>query len=196
LPKNNGQEKGMTDTGPFNFNDFYVTHYRKTFLFAKSYVHDKWEAEDIASEAFICLWEATKEHEIRHPLTFLFGIVKNKAIDFLRHEITRQEALATMSEVGMRELNTRISTLTACDPEKIYSTEMTEIIKKTLNTLPARTREIFLMSRSRNLTKQTISTTLNITPKGVEYHLSNALKALRESLKDYLPLLYFMLFYY
>ncbi|MDR3193852.1 MAG: RNA polymerase sigma-70 factor [Tannerella sp.] len=176
----------MTDTGQFNFNKFYVSHYRRTFLFAKSYVHDEWVAEDIASEALISLWETMKEHEIRHPLTFLFGIVKNKSVDHLRREIARQEALATMSETGMRELNTRISTLEACDPEQIYSRDVTEILEATLNALPEKTREIFLMSRYRNMSASRIAAALNITSKAVEYHLSKALKQLRINLKDYL----------
>lgn len=179
----------------FNFNSFYQIHYRRTFLFAKSYVHDAWAAEDIASEALTSLWEIMKKNEIHHPLTFLFSIVKNKSIDYLRHELTHQEALAMMSEVGMRELNTRISTLEACDPEIIYSNEVQHIIESTLSTLPERTREVFLMSRYQNLSKQEIATALGITTKGVEYHLANALKSLRVSLKDYLPLFYYLFFY-
>lgn len=179
----------------FNFNDFYTKYYRKTFLFAKSYVHDKWAAEDITSEALISLWESMKKYEVRHPLTFLFSIVKNKSIDHLRHELTHQEALTTMSEVGLRELNTRIMTLEACDPEKIYSEEVKTIVESTLNTLPQKTKEIFLMSRTQNLTKEEIATALGITTKGVEYHLTKALKGLRISLQDYLPIFYFVYFF-
>ncbi|MDR2773809.1 MAG: RNA polymerase sigma-70 factor [Tannerella sp.] len=185
----------MATTKHFSFTDFYSAHYRKIFLFAKSYVHDTWIAEDIAAEALICLWETAKKYEIRHPLTFLFGVVRNKAVDYLRQEITRQEALKTMSEIGIRELNTRISTLEACEPEKIYSQEVMEIVEATLKTLPPKTREIFRMSRFRNLPKKVIADRLNISTKGVEYHLTRALNALRVSLKDYLPLFYFMFFY-
>ena len=32
----------------------------------------------------------------------------------------------------------------------------------------------------------------NITAKGVEYHITKALKVLRINLKDYLPLFYFL----
>lgn len=183
------------DFTSFNFNDFYKRYYRKTFLFAKSYVHDTWIAEDIASEALVSFWENIKKHEIHHPLTFLFAIVKNKSIDYLRHELTHQEALAQMSEVGLRELNTRISTLEACDPEKIYSEEINAIVDATLNALPERTREIFLMSRFQNFTKEEIATALGITTKGVDYHISNALKSLRITLRDYLPIFYFVYFF-
>jgi RNA polymerase sigma-70 factor (ECF subfamily) len=182
----------MTNPELFNFNDFYLKHYRKTFLFAKSYTHDKWEAEDITSEAFVSLWEIMKKNEIIHPLTFLLGIVKNKSIDYLRHETVRQEALITMSEIRMRELNTRISTLEACNPEKIYSQEVMAILETTLKFSPKKSREIFKMSRYRNLSRNEIAVKMNMTSKGVEYHLSKVLRALRVSLKDYLPFICFM----
>lgn len=111
----------MDKSSLFNLNKYYQLYYRRVYLFAKSYVHDQWIAEDIASDALAILWETMERNEIYHPLTFLFSIVKNKAIDYLRHEIIRQEALAAISDVGMRELNTRVSTLEACNPEGIYS---------------------------------------------------------------------------
>ncbi|MDR2968268.1 MAG: RNA polymerase sigma-70 factor [Tannerellaceae bacterium] len=174
-----------------NFNEFYKQYYRKAFLFAKSYVHDVWIAEDIASEAIISLLGTIRKHEIHHPLTFLFSVVKNKSIDHLRHELIRQEVLAQMSEVGLRELNNRIVTLDACEPEMIYSEEIKTIVDATLNSLPERTREIFLMSRFQGLTKEEIAAALGITSKGVDYHISNALKNLRITLKDYLPVFCF-----
>jgi RNA polymerase sigma-70 factor (ECF subfamily) len=184
----------MNSSTPFNFTDFYKNYYRKAFLFAKSYVHDHWVAEDIVSEALVCFWEIQEKHEINHPLTFLLSIVKNKAIDHLRHELTRQEALVTMSELGLREINTRIITLEACDPEEIFSGEIQSIIKNTLNSLPKRTKEIFLMSRFQNRSRKEIASILGLTSKGVEYHISIALKKMRIALKDYLPALYFLFF--
>ncbi|MCD7898766.1 MAG: RNA polymerase sigma-70 factor [Bacteroides sp.] len=185
----------MNRSEPFNLNKDYHLYYRKSYLFAKSYVHDSLVAEDIASEALTVLWQTMKKNEIHYPLTFLLSIVKNKSIDFLRREIVRQETLATLSDVGRRELNTRISTLEACEPEKIYSEELNQIIEGTLKTLPQRTREIFLMSRYQGFSKEEIAETFNITTKGVEYHIARALKSLRINLKDYLPIFLFLFVY-
>lgn len=183
----------MGESEQFNFNDFYNRCYRKTFLFAKSYVHDHWVAEDIASESLISLWEIMRTNEICHPLTFLFSIVKNKSIDHLRRELHKQETLTTLSEVGIRELHTRISTLEACEPELIYSEDVKQIVDMTLKSLPEVTREVFILSRFRYLSKKEIAEAFGMTTKGVDYHISKALKSLRVSLKDYLPI-YFSLF--
>ena len=49
------------------------------------------------------------------------------------------------------------------------------------------------MSRFENKTVKEIADETNLTIKGVEYHITKALKALRINLKDYLPLFYFFL---
>ena len=43
-----------------------------------------------------------------------------------------------------------------------------------------------------NKTVKEIADETNLTIKGVEYHITKALKALRINLKDYLPLFYFL----
>lgn len=50
------------------------------------------------------------------------------------------------------------------------------------------------MSRFENKTNKEIAEELQLTVKGVEYHITKALKPLRENLKDYLPLFYFYFF--
>jgi RNA polymerase sigma-70 factor (ECF subfamily) len=164
-------------------------------LFAKSYVHDDWVAEDIASESLIKLWETAKLKDIEHPMALLFFILKNKSLDHLKHEAIKQEALSTLSADGQRELNIRFSTLEACNPNQMFSTEIQEIIESTLNALPEQTRKVFMMSRFDNLSRQEIADTLNITKKGVEYHVAKALKSLQTDLKDYLLLFSFFLFF-
>lgn len=177
------------------FNTFYRQHYRKCFLFTKSYLHDDWAAEDIASEGLIKLWEMIKLKEIEYPLALLFSILKNKCLDYLKHEATRQEVLAELSQDGQRELSIRISTLEACEPDQMFSAEIHGIIESTLDSLPEQTRKIFMMSRFENLSRQEIADALGMTKKGVEYHIAQALKSLRVSLKDYLPFFYFLFFY-
>ena len=57
-----------------SFNEIYNSYYKKSFFFAKSYVHDDLAAEDIASESLIRLWEKLKTEEIDYiePLFFIF----------------------------------------------------------------------------------------------------------------------------
>ena len=183
----------MSQTDIHSFNALYTRYYKKAFLFTKSFVHDESVAEDIVSESLIKLWENLKEENTDHADALLLTILKNKSLDHLKHEAIKAEAIHSMSNLNQRELEIRISTLQACDPEEIFSEEVKKIIADTLATLPEQTRRIFVMSRFQNKSNKEIAEELGITVKGVEYHITKALKPLRISLKDYLPILCFLL---
>jgi len=172
-----------------SFNTVYTAYYRKSFLFVKSYVHDEHVAEDIVSESLIKLWERMKTQTIEHVQSFLFTILKNSALDHLKHEAIERKAFKTLNDHLTREHDIRISVLQACDPDEIFSSEIQQIIQSTLATLPGKSRNIFMMSRYENKTNKEIAETFNISVKGVDYHISLTIKALRISLKDYLPLI-------
>lgn len=168
-----------------NFKEFYTCYYDRCFLFAKSYVHDDLVAEDIASESLIKLWKMSEMEAISNPSTLLFVIIKNKALDHLKHERIKQNVLTSISAEAQRELDIRISTLEANNPNNIFSEDIQSILRVTLAKLPPQTRAIFEMSRYKNISRKAIATHFNISAKGVDYHLSIALSRLRENLKDY-----------
>ena len=178
-----------------SFNEIYTSYYKKSFFFAKSYVHDDLAAEDIASESLIKLWEKLKTEKIDYIEPLLLTILKNKALDYLKHEEVKRTAFESMVDWHQQELSIRISTLESCDPNEIFSDEVESIIRETLKLIPEQTQRIFLLSRFENKSNKEIAELMGISVKGVEYHISKALKALRITLKDYLPLFYFFLYY-
>ena len=178
-----------------SFNEIYTSYYKKSFFFAKSYVHDDLAAEDIASESLIKLWEKLKTEKIDYIEPLLLTILKNKALDYLKHEEVKRTAFESMVDWHQQELSIRISTLESCDPNEIFSDEVESIIRETLKLLPEQTRRIFLLSRFENKANKEIAEQMGVSIKGVEYHISKALKALRITLKDYLPLFYFFFYY-
>ena len=178
-----------------SFNEIYTSYYKKSFFFAKSYVHDDLAAEDIASESLIKLWEKLKTEKIDYIEPLLLTILKNKALDYLKHEEVKRTAFESMADWHQQELSIRISTLESCDPNEIFSDEVESIIRETLKLIPEQTQRIFLLSRFENKSNKEIAELMGISVKGVEYHISKALKALRITLKDYLPLFYFFFYY-
>lgn len=185
----------MNNTIVNSFNEIYTSYYKKSFFFAKSYVHDDLAAEDIASESLIKLWEKLKTEKIDYIEPLLLTILKNKALDYLKHEEVKRTAFESMADWHQQELSIRISTLESCDPNEIFSDEVESIIRETLKLLPEQTRRIFLLSRFENKSNKEIAEQMGVSIKGVEYHISKALKALRITLKDYLPLFYFFFYY-
>ena len=167
-----------------NFNIIYERNYQRSFMFAKSYVHDDMIAEDIVSDSLVKYWRLISTQKGEATEALLLSILRNKALDYLRHKAVHDAAIENLEEIKKRELSIRISTLEACDPE--------EILQRTLQSLPEQTRRIFEMSRFENKTVKEIAIETNLSVKGVEYHITKTLKILRINLKDYLPLFYFL----
>lgn len=170
------------------FNTIYTKYYAKSFRFARLYVRDDLVAEDIATESLIKLWETMKKESVEKPLALLLIILKHKSLDYLKSRLHQQELYEDIAQWQQRELAIRISTLEACEPDSIFSDEIHSIMAATLNTLPPQTRKVFMMSRFESKSGKEIAEILGITVKGVDYHIAKALKALRISLKDYLPI--------
>ena len=175
-----------------SFNAVYTAYYRKSFLFVKSYVHDELLAEDIVSDSLIKLWERMKSQPVEHIQSFLFMILKNSALDHLKHEAIERKAFKSLHEINNRELEIRITVLQSCDPKEIFSSEIQQIFEATLASLPDKSRKIFVLSRYENKTNKEIAEIFNISVKGVDYHIAQTIKALRISLKDYLPLFIYL----
>lgn len=175
-----------------SFSDIYKDYYKRSFLFVKSYVRDDMVAEDIVSEALIKLWETSRQETVEHPLSLLLFILKNGALNYLKHQDVRKAAMESISAKMVRDLDYRITTLEACDPKEIFSSEITHIIQDTLQSLPEQTRRVFEMSRYESLSVKEIAEELSLSSKSVEYHITKSLKTLRVALKDYLPVFYFL----
>ena len=176
-----------------NFNIIYERNYQRSFMFAKSYVHDDMIAEDIVSDSLVKYWRLISTQKGEATEALLLSILRNKALDYLRHKAVHDAAnRKSRKKIKKRELSIRISTLEACDPEEIFREEIRTILQRTLQSLPEQTRRIFEMSRFENKTVKEIAIETNLSVKGVEYHITKTLKILRINLKDYLPLFYFL----
>lgn len=169
------------------FHELYTAFYSRAFRFVKSYVNDAVAAEDIVSESMIAMWrsyDASKGGE-KTLLPFLYTILRNKSLDYLRSKRVRSgEALDQWEQ---KDLDLRISSLNCATEDAIFSDEINDIVNRTLAEMPQRTREVFKYSRFEGKSYIEISQIFGITDKGVEYHMGLALRMLRSALRDYLP---------
>jgi RNA polymerase sigma-70 factor (ECF subfamily) len=170
-----------------SFNSLFNEYYKQFVHFATGYVKEVETAEDFVSEAFTQYWE-NKESlaSTTYPQAYILTIIKNKCLNYLQHQKIHQRVSAELKEHSEWILQTKISTLEACDPEFIFSTELQQIIDETLNKLPQKTRKIFFLNRIHGYTYKEIAEITNMSQKAIEYHISKALHQLRFSLSDFL----------
>ncbi len=178
----------MTKLQHHNFTSIYNSYYKKSYYFAKSYVHDEIAAEEIASESLIKVWEKVKAEEIDYLQPLLLTIIKNKALDYLKHEEVKRSAFEHIGDWQTQELQLRITSLEGCNPNDLFSAEEEKILHSTLKKLPEKTEEIFILRRFENKCNKEIAASTGLSEKSVEYHITKALKVLRVALRDYLPM--------
>jgi RNA polymerase sigma-70 factor (ECF subfamily) len=169
------------------FSEFFERNKEKFLSFAYSYIKNRTDAEDLLMESMIVLWEnRDKWQEGSNLHGLLLTILKNKALNYLAHEQVRLRAEEDINSHSQRELELRISTLTVCDPDSIFDSEIQHIVNKTLNHLSAQSRRIFILSRYHQMPNKKIAEQLGVSVKSVEFHITKVLKRLRLELKDYL----------
>ena len=174
------------------FDALFRMFYSRLVGFANSYLRDRDVAENIVQDAFLLLWERRETLSPDSNIkAWLLTVVKNNILNYIERLKRQTKIESIYAERINRELELRLFSLRDCDPEYIFSEEVAEIIRKALNSLPERCREVITMSRFDELSNKEIAEKLNITVKGVEYHITNALKKLRLELKDYLMFLFF-----
>lgn len=185
--------KTMSDLKAFNK---LFTDYQGRFIrFANSYVRDTVVAEDFVVEALMYYWENrnTLAPDSNVP-AYILTIIKHKCLNHLHHISLKEGVKEKLQAHAEWELSTRISSLEACDPSELFTADAERIVNETLSSLPEQTRKIFIMSRYENKSHKEIAEELNITTKGVEFHITKALNALRVNLKDYMTV-FLYLFY-
>ena len=168
-----------------NFDAIYVTYYPRMIRFAKEYVLLEEDTENIVQDIFLMLWEKREVLDIKVGLgPYLFTLVKNKCLDFLRHEKIGKEFAEEYEakQIALEQLNDTFSS----------DEDVEKILTAAIHSLPERCRTIFIKSRVEEKKYKEIAEELNISINTVENQMSIALKKLRINLKDYLPLLIFI----
>ena len=79
------------------FDEYYRQYYGRIVAFARSYVNDEMVAQDIAADSMVKLWIHLKESPEADLHNWLFVIVKNLCLDYLKHQRIKQKALAEVS---------------------------------------------------------------------------------------------------
>ena len=167
------------------FELLFYYYYPGLVMYACQFTADREDAEEIVQNFFVRFWE---KHNRLIPCdslkSYFFSSVKNGSLDFLKHQNIEKKYIRDMLEMSKHHL--------AYDTDLYVASELQETLKKGINLLPEKCREIFIMSRIQGLKNEEIATKLEISKRTVETQISKALKVLRVELKDYAGLLFFL----
>ena len=176
------------------FEDIYLSYFSEMKYFAKEYVISEEDAENIVQDVFVELWE-NKEMLNMHMnlIAYLFTTIKNKCLNHLRHKLVVQETASKLQEEYTISLRMNLDSLEAFDNNLFSDQDIEKIISRALDTLSEKCRTIFIMSKIEGKKQKEIAQELNISINTIETQMGIAYKKLRIELKDYFPILLFIL---
>lgn len=167
-------KKGDKKAFGYLFERFYPVMVEQAY----ARIHDLQAAEDLVQEIFVDYWQKRRELQIKSNLAgYFLTAVRYKVYRY----IDRQRLVTPLSE----------------DHDKHYFEkgdilafeELFEQLQILVDKLPAKEKEVFLLSRFEHLKISEIAEKLNIAPQTVNNRMSQALKFLRTELKHYLFLI-------
>ena len=162
-----------------SFEILFREYYTVLCNYANKMLNDMDSAEEIIQDLFYNIWD--KRHEINvtsSVKSYLYRSVYNKSLLFIRHKNVK-----TRYENYMKETESYYEPDVS---EEYVAEELSQVINKTLEALPERSRKIFSLSRFEGLKYHEIAEKLSLSVKTIEANMGKALKLFRKNIKAYL----------
>lgn len=159
------------------FGEIYNRYWFKLYGVAFHQTGTREEAEELVHDVFESLWQKRYSTTISHLSAYLVVSVKHLATNFIKSQITQRKY---QEYLIFHEIQQSFST-----DDIVHFSDLSSAVEAVMKKLPEKTCEIFKMSRFENQSVKEIARQLNISEKGVEYHITQSLKLLKENLKVY-----------
>lgn len=166
------------------FESIYKENYPSLVDHARRFVFTTEEARGAVQDVFIKIWENRETlSETIHLRNYLYTSVRNRCLDILKHRKNINHYLRKK----IKEFETDPDgNVTGHEPlDAMITRELEKRINETINRLPDKCREVFILSRHKGMKYKEISEHLGISVKTVETHIAHALNSLRKALDEY-----------
>ncbi|MEZ5106058.1 MAG: RNA polymerase sigma-70 factor [Draconibacterium sp.] len=171
------------------FDELFFLYGNRIYQFTFKYLKSKEESEEVVQEVFFRIWK--KRKNLNPELSFkayLFKIAYHFILEYFE-KASRQRAFKDK----LIEESIKFS---PGNEEQLNYQFLLEKVERLIDRLPPRQKEILIKRRKEGLPLKEIAVQLNIAPKTVENHLTEALKTIRKQLGEdnISAMLFFMMF--
>jgi RNA polymerase sigma factor (sigma-70 family) len=148
--------------------DMFVAYRDALVDLAARIVRCRCRAEDIVQDTVLKLLESSVDATVRQPASYLFQMVRNRAIDLTRRTEFETRHMAS-DEKAMLEQESGVC------PEGIVSgRESLNSVANALEQLPKRTRRVFEMHRLEGYTQKELAVRFRVSPTLVNFMVRDA----------------------
>jgi len=144
--------------------------------FAKQYVYNNDDAEELVNDSFIAIWGKREELIFDQSLKpYLYTTVKNRCINFIKKN--------KIETIEIEKANYELVAEDTFDVlQQLNKKETENLIFAAIAKLPPKCKQVFLLSRKEELSYKEIAAILDINIKTVENQIGIALKFIRKKL--------------
>jgi len=158
-------------------------YYPRLIAYARRYVGSDAQAKDIVQDSFVKLWEKKEQYSGYAVGSLLYTIVRNKCFDSLKHKLVADEfKLDDFTNKEELDLLYNYDFYGSQSNPTLYE-DLVKSIRKEIDRLPERTRDVFRLSRFDNMTNREIAQMLGISDAAVHKHISKALDRIEKAIK-------------
>lgn len=154
------------------FERLFKQHYEQLFLFACQFLRSEEECHDIVNDAYEDVWLKMEQIKPETVKAYLFTSVRNRCINFLRHEHVRQQYIDYCT----------IVTSTYVKPDELVEqTERDAMVERAINELKPPADEVVRMYANGKKYRE-IAEEMNITLSYVKKIMRRALAQIKDSI--------------
>jgi RNA polymerase sigma-70 factor (family 1) len=157
------------------FKEIYHRYWEKLVIAGYYYTKNKEVSEEIVNDVLIGLWKKREELAIRSLPAYLGTAVKYAVFKAIVRNKRRQDILKEQHG----------SESDYATEEKLEARFLKDFLEGVVEQLPEKTKLVFKYSREDQLSVSEIAGKLQLSPKAVEYHMTKALKTLREYIRKF-----------
>ena len=158
------------------FTEIYNRYWERLVATGYYYTRSKEAAEEVVNDVLMGLWLRRTSLEIQALPAYLgtavkFAVFKAMARTKRRNQVLNGH-LTTEEEAAHNDTEQHLDALF-----------MDEWLKGVVEQLPEKARLVFVYSRHEELSIKEIAGKMDLSPKSVEYHMTKALKTIRDSIR-------------
>lgn len=156
------------------YHELFRLFYQSLVVFAMKYVNERAEAEDVVQDLFVALWEKEEKFlSFASFRTFLYNSVRNICLNRIKHKKVEEKYIA-YKQAHPDEF----------DEDELIEEEVWRHLFLTIDELPSRCREIFLLHLDGKKSEE-IAEQLHIALQTVKTQKKKAIRYIREKMKDF-----------
>lgn len=180
--------QAINDADPIAFKKLFEQHWKKIYHIALQKLPREEDASDITQEVFYLIWKNRGYWKIKTNIeAYLQGMLRHKIYDFY----AQRDRLPILIPLNEQEEYWHYSFQEAEWEDYSYENQL---VRKEIEAMPEKMREIFILGRFENLSAAQISEKLGISVQTVRNQISAALKRLKNRFGDKATWLLFLFF--